>query len=182
MKHNKTYQTDQALAEDCARYNQRAQFFLYSQYVDIMYHTVFRYCFNQSLTEDILQIAFTKVFASIQQYDAEKGSLKSWIRRICTNTAADVLKKEAKWESVWDEDRDMAAENLHLTFIDTEYLLKLIAELPDEQRLIFNLYEIEGYSHEEIAQMMNINVNSCRVYLSRAKKKLRSAIEELERA
>ena len=180
LNKNKTYQTDQDLAEGCARCEQRAQYRLYSQYVDTMYNTAYRYCFNKVVTEDILQITFTKVFASIQQYDAEKGSLKSWIRRICINTTADVLKREAKWEPLWDGGWEVAGENIHLGQFDAEFLLKLIEKLPPEQRPIFNLYEIEGYSHEEIAQIMGINVNSCRVYLSRAKKKLRKAIEQLE--
>ncbi|HMQ46089.1 MAG TPA: RNA polymerase sigma factor [Saprospiraceae bacterium] len=167
------------MAKDCARCNRRAQSHLYHQYVDIMYSTVYRYCFNKSTTEDILQIAFTKVFANINQYDPKKGSLKTWIRRICINTAADVLKKEAKWEPLLDDATEFIGKSTYLMDLDTEYLLTLIEALPDEQRLIFNLFEIEGYSHEEIAQMININVNSCRVYLSRAKKRLRVAVKNL---
>ena len=60
--------------------------------------------------------------------------------------------------------------------MSVEEILRLIKELPREQRAIFNLYEIEGYTHDEIAVMLGINVNSCRVYLSRAKKELRQAI------
>lgn len=180
LRKDNKYETDQALAEGCARCDQRAQYLLYNQYVDIMYNTAYRYCFNKVVTEDILQITFSKVFASIQQYDAEKGSLKSWIRRICINTTMDILKKEAKWEALWDGGWEVAGENIHFDEFDAEYILRLLEKLPHEQRLIFNLYEIEGYAHEEIAQMMGINVNSCRVYLSRAKKKLRKAIEQLE--
>ena len=72
----------------------------------------------------------------------------------------------------WGRRLEVAGENIHLGQFDAEFLLKLIEKLPWAAPH-FNLYEIEGYSHEEIAQIMGINVNSCRVYLSRAKKKLR---------
>jgi RNA polymerase sigma factor (sigma-70 family) len=145
-----------------------------------MYNTAYRYCFNKVITEDILQITFTKVFRSIDQYDPKKGSLKAWIRRICVNAAVDVLKKEAKWEPLLDLNYEAIETNNYLNQIDAEFLLKLIQELPSDQRLIFNLYEIEGYSHQEIAAITGINVNSCRVYLSRAKDKLRATIKKLE--
>jgi RNA polymerase sigma factor (sigma-70 family) len=177
LNKEQTYTTDQALAKACARCNQRAQRQLYDAYVDVMYNTAYRYCFNREVTEDILQITFTKVFKAIKQYDAQKGSLKAWIRRICVNTAADVLKKEARWEGHWDEQWDVIDHRGAYDELEAEYLLQLIAALPNELRTIFNLYEIEGYSHEEIAQLMEINVNTCRVYLSRAKQKLRKAIE-----
>ncbi|MCG8332693.1 MAG: RNA polymerase sigma factor [Chitinophagales bacterium] len=175
-----TYPTDQTLAEACARCDQRAQRLLYDRYVGVMYNTTYRYCFNKEVTEDILQITFTKVFASIRRYDAKKGSLLAWMRRICINTTADVLKREAKWEPLWEQDWEMADKKIDYDEYSTELILKLIEELPKEQRTIFNLYEIEGYTHEEIAQMMGVNVNTCRVYLSRAKKQLRKAISICE--
>ena len=181
MNKKKTYTTDKALVKACARCNQRAQRQLYEQYVDVMYNTVYRYCFKAEATEDILQIAFAKVFRAIDQYDAQKGSLKAWIRRICINTATDVLKKEAKWETHWDDQWDVIDQRGAYDEFEAEYLLQLIAALPKELRTIFNLYEIEGYSHEEIAQLMEINVNTCRVYLSRAKQKLRKAIVSHEK-
>jgi len=177
VKKNRTYENDQQLAAACARHDQRAQYLLYDRYVDAMYNTAYRYCFNKEVTEDILQITFTKAFAAIKQYDAEKGNLKSWLRRICINTTMDVLKKEAKWETHWDGDWDIVDEKINFNRYEAEFILQLIESLPEEQRTIFNLYEIEGYAHEEIAEMIGINVNSCRVYLSRAKKKLRKAIK-----
>lgn len=123
---------------------------------------------------------FSKVFNSIEHFDDQKGSLKSWIRRICVNTTIDVLKKEAKWEPSWNTIEHIPNDQLQTNQFDTDYLLQLIEQLPAEQRFIFNLYEIEGYSHEEIAELLDINVNSCRVYLSRAKKKLRSSLQKLQ--
>lgn len=182
LKKTPTYATDQDLAAACARNDPRAQRQLYDQYVDSLYHSVYRYCFRNDQAEDILQIAFSKAFAAIRLFDGKKGSLKTWLKRICVNTAIDVVKKERKWEPAIPELPPYlsAVEPLPFNELGTEEILQLIAQLPVEQRTIFNLYEIEGYSHEEIASMLDINANSCRVYLSRAKKKLRQGIRALE--
>ncbi len=176
MSHQHTYPTDQSLADACARNDQRAQRLLYEGYVEVLYHTAYRYCFRLEQVEDILQITFTKAFAAIGRFDAGKASLKTWLRRICINTTMDVLKQEGKWETQWEEEMEIAVPPLPFEQLSVEEILRLIKELPREQRAIFNLYEIEGYTHDEIAVMLGINVNSCRVYLSRAKKELRRAI------
>lgn len=180
LKKKRTYENDHKLAEACARNEQRAQYLLYDRYVDAMYNTAYRYCFNKEVAEDILQITFTRAFAAIKKYDSKKGKLKAWLRRICINTTMDVLKKEAKWEPHWDGTWDIADEKINFNHYEAAFILQLIESLPEEQRTIFNLYEIEGYAHEEIAEMIGINVNTCRVYLSRAKKKLRAAINMCE--
>lgn len=181
MSNRHTYNTDQSLADACARNNPRAQRLLYERYVDLLYHTAYRYCFHREQTEDILQITFTKAFSAIGQYDANKASLKTWLRRICINTTTDVLKKEAKWECLWEHEPTSASLPLQFDHYDIEYIMQLIEGLPQEQRAVFNLYEIEGYAHDEIASMLGVNVNSCRVYLSRAKKQLRAALQHRER-
>ena len=177
MKKQSTYPTDQSLADACARNNQRAQRLLYDGYVDVLYHTAYRYCFHREQVEDILQITFSKAFAAIGRFDAGKASLKTWLRRICINTTMDVLKQEDKWETRWEDEVEIAVPPLPFDQLSVEEILRLIEGLPREQRTIFNLYEIEGYTHDEIAVMLGINVNSCRVYLSRAKKELRRAIQ-----
>lgn len=176
MKKQSTYPTDQSLADACARNDQRAQRLLYDGYVDVLYHTAYRYCFHREQVEDILQITFSKAFAAIDRFDAGKASLKTWLRRICINTTMDVLKQEDKWETRWEDEIEIAVPPLPFDQLSVEEILRLIEGLPREQRTIFNLYEIEGYTHDEIAVMLGINVNSCRVYLSRAKKELRRAI------
>jgi RNA polymerase sigma factor (sigma-70 family) len=177
LKKQSTYPTDQSLADACARNDQRAQRLLYDGYVDVLYHTAYRYCFHREQVEDILQITFSKAFAAIDRFDAGKASLKTWLRRICINTTMDVLKQEDKWETRWEDEIEIAVPPLPFDQLSVEEILRLIEGLPREQRTIFNLYEIEGYTHDEIAVMLGINVNSCRVYLSRAKKELRRAIQ-----
>jgi RNA polymerase sigma-70 factor (ECF subfamily) len=180
LKKRPTYKNDQELAMACARGNPRAQRLLYDTYLKAMYNTVYRYCFQKEVTEDILQIAFTKVFASIDQYDPGKGALKAWIRKICIHCAIDIQKKEIRQKPVPDDYWEISYAPLPLDQLNLEFLLKMIGKLPREMRVVFNLYEIEGYSHEEISTLTGMNVNSCRVYLSRAKKKLREQLESLE--
>jgi RNA polymerase sigma factor (sigma-70 family) len=164
----------------CARGNPRAQRLLYDRYVKAMYNTAYRYCFQKEVTEDILQVTFTKVFTSIKQYDSQKGTLKAWIRKICVHTAIDIQKKEVRLEPGLEDYWEISYAPLPLDQLNIEFLMEIIGKLPREMRLVFNLYEIEGYSHEEISELTGINVNSCRVYLSRGKKKLRQQLESLE--
>lgn len=168
------YSSEIALVSACKRYDKRAQKRLYLDYVDIMYNTVKRYCSNPSDIEDVLQDSFTKVFKSLDNFNPEKGKLKSWIRKIVINCALDfIAKKKGKFTNLDQRLELHDHEPLSLDRLSTDYIYLCIDNLPYPHRVIFNLYEIEGYSHDEIAQKIDINVHSSRVYLFRAKKQLK---------
>ena len=143
-----------------------------------------RYARNSADAEDILQDAFIKVFDKIHQFKFE-GSFEGWIRRIAVNTA---LKKYSlrryEKEVVGYElkDRDESSMDpsayAHLTEKD---LLALINNLPDGYRLIFNLYVIEGYQHDEIAAMLGIQPGTSRSQLVKARTMLQKQITQLQK-
>jgi RNA polymerase sigma-70 factor (ECF subfamily) len=130
----------------------------------------------------MLQEAFINIFKNINQYKS-LGSFEGWIRRITVNAAIQVLQKrkirftEIKNVPFEPESRD----NSVLSDLEAEDLLKLISLLPDGYRTVFNLFVLEGYSHEEIAQMMKIETATSRSQLSKARAMLREKINSLQK-
>jgi len=178
----KKYKTDEQLVAACLKYKSSAQRALYDKYVQAMYNTVYRYTFNHHDTQDILQEAFTKVFKYLKNYDAEKGALREWIRKVHIRCALNHLKK--KRISLGDMEQATSVpdtEFIAFEQLEAEYILQLIEALPLRDRMIFNLYHVEGYSHEEIAELLSLNVNSSRVYLARARKSLREKISAYQK-
>ncbi|MFZ2897518.1 MAG: sigma-70 family RNA polymerase sigma factor [Saprospiraceae bacterium] len=173
----KKYHSDAALVSACLKCKPAAQRALYDQYVQAMYNTVYRYTCNHQDTQDILQDGFTRVFKHLKNYDGEKGDLLAWIRKIHIRCALDFLKKERiPFEEIGDAASLPDIYSAAYEHLEAEYILKFIEELNPRDRVIFNLHQIEGYSHDEIADLLSININSSRVYLARAKKILRERI------
>ena len=136
-----------------------------------------KYSRNYAEAEDNLQDAFLTIFKKIEQYK-NKGSFEGWIKRITVNT---VLQRYRK-EKVFDIINENTIEDVELEVDDDtvsiDYLLKIIQELPDRYRLVFNLYVLDGYSHKNIADMLEINIGTSKSNLSRARLILKQTIEE----
>ena len=174
MKH---FDSDKALVVACLKRKPAAQRALYDKFVQAMYNTVYRYTGNHHDTQDILQNGFSKVFKHLQKYNEDKGDLLTWIRTIHIRCALDFLKsKHVFFEEISDITPMPTIHLKELENLEAEYILKFIEELSPRDRIIFNMHHIEGYSHEEIAKQLAINVNSSRVYLARARKVLRAKI------
>ncbi len=133
-----------------------------------------RYCFSRDDAMEAVNDAFIKVFNSINSY-ADDKPFKPWLRSIIVNTAIDRRRKEFKFQLTTDLE-DAAMLSYDVTAIDNlnaQDILRLMQKLPPVQLTVFNLYEIDGYNHDEIAKMLDLSASSSRVYLSRAKEKLR---------
>jgi RNA polymerase sigma-70 factor (ECF subfamily) len=149
-----------------------------------MYGVAFRYTKSAEEAQDLLQEAFLIIFDNIEQYTG-KGQLGSWMRRIVVNEALKWYKKRAKQPQMlsYDDYESTIGEEL---VMDTEYdeehtrevLLGFIRELPQGYKMVFNLYEIEGYSYKEIAEKLNCTMTTCRSQLSKAKNILRKKIND----
>lgn len=137
-----------------------------------------RYARDQKEAEDILQESFIKVFANLHQYRFE-GPLEGWIRRIVIHTALRLLEnKRIRFSDLSEkEGATPSVEAEALTRLNTEELLRLIGALPDGYRIVFNLYVLEGYDHIEIASMLNISTATSRSQLLKARRLLRTQIE-----
>lgn len=165
----------------CKKEDVKAQKALYEHTVNGLYNVIYRMTVDHGATQDLLQDSFVKIFQKINQFDESKGSVFNWMCRIAVNNAINYLnKRKLVFE---DQEKFNLVPDLHfskLEELEADYILKLIEQLPDAQRVIFNLHEIEGYKHSEIAEILKINTHTSRSYLSRAKAKLQKQIKSLQ--
>lgn len=141
-----------------------------------------RYACDQNEAEDMLQDAFIKVFTHLDQYRFE-GSLQGWIRRIVVNSALKVLQdRRIRFIDIGKEADTIPSRDVDaLAALSAGELIRLIAALPDGYRVVFNLYVIEGYDHNEIAALLDISPATSRSQLLKARRALRDQIVEHKR-
>ena len=155
----------------------KAQGELYKLFSSKLFAICLKYSRNYAEAEDNLQDAFLTIFDKIEQYKS-KGSFEGWIKRVTVNT---VLQRYRN-EKVFDIINENTAENVELDVeedtVSIDYLLKIIQELPDRYRLVFNLYVLDGYSHKDIAEMLEINIGTSKSNLARARLILKQTIED----
>ena len=136
-----------------------------------------RYSGNREEACEIVNDSFMKVFDKIDQFSPE-NSFKGWLRRILINTSVDYYRKNLKYMVLMDIEKAEATsyQSSIIDELSREDILGMLRELPEILRIIFNMYEIEGYKHNEIAAALNIPSSSSRTYLARAKEKLREKV------
>ena len=173
---------DQQLIQKILAGNKSAMQELYQQHERFWFRLCLRYGRNRPEAQDILQEGLVMVFRDLRQFDAERGEFKNWSNRVMVNAALRFLKKH-QWQQSF-EDLEMAetapdiSENI-LGKITAKELTQVIQQLPSGYRIIFNMYVIEGYTHKEIAEELNISVGTSKSQLSKAKKLLRQKLEVL---
>ena len=165
------------LIENCKINNTKAQGELYKLFSGKLFAICLKYSRNYAEAEDNLQDAFLTIFNKIEQYK-DKGSFEGWIKRITVNTAL----QRYRTEKVFDIINENTIEDVELEVdedtVSIDYLLKIIQELPDRYRLVFNLYVLDGYSHKDRADMLKINIGTSKSNLSRARLILKQTIED----
>ena len=161
----------------CKTGSLKYQELLYKQFYGYAMGISLRYSISRDDALEVVNDAFIKVFNSIKNYSSDRP-FKAWLRTIIVNTAIDRRRKELKFQLHVEIENAMpigngisAIENLNV-----QDILKLMQQLPPVQLTIFNLYEVDGYSHDEISKILTIPESSSRVYLSRAKEKLRNLL------
>lgn len=167
------------LIDDCIKGKLHAQERIYREYYGYGMSICLRYTSSKEEAVEVLNDSFLKVFDKISTYSKEQP-FKAWLRRIFVNTSIDNHRKNKK--HYYHEDVDTC----HEESIDTDAIeelsaqdiMKLLLELPENQRITFNLYEIEGYSHKEIADQLGITESTSRSNLTRAKNKLKSLYQK----
>ena len=174
--------TDHELVQGCLREDSRCQRAIFDRYAGRMMSVCIRYAKNRSEAEDVLQEAFIKVYDNIGNFQF-KGSLEGWIRRIVINTALRYFSRKSVSHEIAGLENlpDPASPPSAYASLGEQDLLKMIAQLPDGYRLVFNLYAIEGYSHKEISEMLGIKESTSRSQLVKARKLLQSQLEKLQR-
>ncbi len=170
------------LIKQCIKNNRTAQNELFRKYKDTLYFTSLKYCRNEADAEDNLHDAFITIFQKIKTYK-KKGSFEGWMKRITIYKAIDKYKAfkpiniEIKDDILEETIAVEEAENFNL-----DQLLNLIQNLPDQYRLVFNLYQMDGFSHKEIASVLNISEGTSKSNYHRAKLILREKIMEINKS
>lgn len=165
------------LIQKCSKNDTKAQAELYQLFSGKLFSVCLKYCKNYAEAEDNLQDAFMTIFNKISQYK-HKGSFEGWLKRITINTALQRYRNQGVFEIIDDtniEDVEVTVEDDDVTL---EFLLQIIQELPDRYRLVFNLYVLDGYSHKNIADMLDITIGTSKSNLARARKILKDKIED----
>lgn len=165
------------LISQCRKGSLKHQEMLYKHFYGFTMGIALRYCLNRDDAMEVVNDGFIKIFNTINYYDVNKP-FKAWLRTIVVNTAIDRRRKELKHQLNMeiDDAPPISANTFIIEAMHAQDILKLMDSLPGIQRTVFNLYEIDGYSHEEIANMMAIPASTSRVYLTRAKDKLRKLL------
>jgi RNA polymerase sigma factor (sigma-70 family) len=170
------------LIRACQNKDVTAQHMLFQAYAGKLMTICRRYANDHHEAEDMLQESFIRIFKSINQYKS-MGSFEGWVRRITVNTAIQVLQKRkirfTELENLPIERQ--SSDSSVLSDLGAEDLLKLISLLPDGYRTVFNLFVLEGYSHEEISKVMKIEAATSRSQLSKARAMLREKINSLQK-
>ena len=174
--------SEEDLINRCLRKEAKAQERFYKRFAPKMYGVCLRFAKNQMEADDILQEGFIKVFTNLKTYRGE-GSLEGWIRRTIVNTAINLYKKNAKYTRDIEIEKAEVVQNNDegaLDKISVQELLMLIRDLPTGYRMVFNLNVIEGYTHKEISQLLDISENTSKSQLSRARQTLQKKVLEIK--
>lgn len=168
------YTTESEILDGCRNGERIAQRALYDQYKSQMYTLAYRITGNFEDAEDVLQEGFLKVFRSIDSFrgDSKAGT---WIHTIMARTALARVKNKMQFTDL-EIVPEVADESNYLS-VESEYLEKAILALPDGYRSIFTLYEIEGFKHREIAELLEISENTSKSQLHKAKRMLQDKLK-----
>ena len=163
--------TEESLLKGCLSNNATAQRELYNKYSSKMLSVCYRYAHNREDAEDMLQEGFIKVFLQIHTFE-NRGAFEGWIRRIIVHTCINILKKNKKFNESVDiihATGIQVREESIPAIIQAKQVVECIRMLPVGYRTVFNLYAVEGYSHREIAGMLDIEESTSRSQYTRAK-------------
>ncbi|MCK9476817.1 MAG: sigma-70 family RNA polymerase sigma factor [Candidatus Muirbacterium halophilum] len=155
-----------------------------NEYKRPLFIFLYRFCFNDSLCEEIIQQTFIKAFRFLDKVDCEKG-LKNWLYQIARNTFYDTIKKEKRNNDVAMEDvefflasSDISPECEVINKGQINVVIKVLYELPDKYREIMILRHLEEKTYEEISEILDIPVNTVKIRIFRAREKMRIRLEE----
>ncbi len=171
------------LIKGCKANERPAQEGLYKLFYAEMLRVCYRYLKSDQLANEALNSAFLKVFQNIALYEEQKGELGAWIRTIMVRTCIDMVRQEARFSNIQaeaDSIDDIFVQPAILSKLYADDLLKQIRLLPHATQLVFNLSVLDGYTHKEIGEQLNISESTSRWHLSEAKKQLRNMLISAE--
>ncbi len=172
--------TDKQLLEGCLNGNRMAQTALYRQYRRQLFGVCMRYAKSREEAEDMLQEGFVKIYSDLYQY-RPTGALGAWMRRVVVNVALQHIRRRKNLFPNVDLEKvahTYQTDDEVFSKFREKALVNMVQQLPDGYRAVFNLYVVEGYSHQEIGEQLNISASTSKSQLSRAKATLRQMLEK----
>ena len=169
---------ERSLINNCRKGESRAQKQLYETYAPAMMSICLRYVHEKETARDLMHDGFVVLFTKIHTYSGN-GSFPAWVKKIFVNTALEYLRKNDILRFSADIDDAHCFENTDISVFEqmsANELLECICKLPDCSRTVFNMYAIEGYSHAEIAQILNIQESTSRSQYVRARQSLQKMV------
>lgn len=170
--------TEAALIKSCKKGDRQAQQQLYERYAPKMLGVCRRYIKDFDAAEDVLVQAMFKVLTKLDKYSGT-GNFEGWIRRITVNESLMYLRKQNLKMTNELPIHEASTDWSILEYIQAEDILKILEQLPDGYRTIFNLFVVEGYKHREIAEKLGISINTSKSQLILAKKRLKQILEQI---
>ena len=168
------------LAKSCARGDEEARKELYTRYAAWLYALCVRYVGDRELARDLMHDAMIKIFDTVGRYKPT-GSLKSWCSRVTVNLVIDYLRRAKRLDFVpleHTQDKIPEPQADEVAKIPKAEMVRMVGELPQTKRLIFNLFCVEGYSHKEIAKMLDIKEKTSSSLLFKARAQLAENVRE----
>ena len=180
MRLNAKY-SEADLVEGCKNGEPQYQKALYHQYNRLLYGLCLRYSDNADDAQDIMQDGFIRIFSKLNTFRGQ-GSFEGWMRRIMVHTAIEHYRRNSRFFMVdVEQAKGVELDANVLSNMGREEIMNLVKQLPAGYRTVFNLYVIEGYTHQEIGLMLDISTGTSKSQLSRAKKILKEKIENMNR-
>lgn len=174
------------IIQGCIENDRKCQQVLYNQVFDLMMGICMRYCKSEDLAMETLNMAFLKIVKNLKSYN-HSCDLHPWVATITVNEAIDAYRKKVRRREFIDDNQyglenieETARDEQTLDFEQAEYLEHLLEGLKESEKLVFNLFAIDGYSHKEIAEMMDITERSSIRHLTNARRKLQEKIPASE--
>jgi RNA polymerase sigma-70 factor (ECF subfamily) len=161
------------------RNDRRAQEELYKRFYPAVMALCLRYVRDSHDAVEVVNDSYLKVFRHLDRYDATKGAFYTWIKTIVINTALDSLRRQKAIrdkEMLPDQEEEPGIDNDALAKMSGDELLNAIFQLPVTTRLVFNLYNIDGYSHREIGHLLSISEGTSRWHLNDGRRQLKVII------
>ncbi|MBK6392704.1 MAG: sigma-70 family RNA polymerase sigma factor [Saprospiraceae bacterium] len=166
---------DATLVSGCVSNDRRCQEALYRKYFKTLFYMGLRYTSDEDLVQEITHDAFIKVFKSIDKYQFT-GSFEGWLRKIMFHCVVDHFRSKKSPRFIELDDVRQILDESAVGHWDTEELLSHISALPDTHKTVFNMFALEGYSHQEIAKKINVSEGTSKWYLNQARTLLKEKI------
>jgi RNA polymerase sigma-70 factor (ECF subfamily) len=180
LKSKETFSDLELLIAKCIKKDSAAQEHLYKTYYGKMMAMAMRYLSNRDDALDALNIGFLKVYQNLQHFD-KKGSFDGWVYLIIRNSVIDQLRSRINYCNVEGGSTELLEVSIAETVsshLNAQDLLQLLYKVPETSRLVFNLFALEGFKHEEIAQMLKISEGTSKWHVAEARRILKSLLEK----